>query len=183
MDAKTGELVSPKQPESDQMTYDDLEGHWAQAIFNELAQYQVGWRGGKAQPDLSLTQKDFIILLASADGYYYHPETEDVEFLYHYAIDRGILTKEERQDDKVLTRAEMVKLLLNSLGYGPVANLPGIFRCGFADAAAIPEADLGYAALAQGLGIVTGDSEGNYAPVRPAVRSEAAAILWQYMKR
>ena len=183
VDAKTGELVSPKQPESDQMTYDDLEGHWAQAIFNELAQYQVGWRGGKAQPDLSLTQKDFIILLASADGYYYHPETEDVEFLYHYAIDRGILTKEERQDDKVLTRAEMVKLLLNSLGYGPVANLPGIFRCGFADAAAIPEADLGYAALAQGLGIVTGDSEGNYAPVRPAVRSEAAAILWQYMKR
>ena len=74
-------------------------------------------------------------------------------------------------------------MLLNSLGYGPVAQLPGIFRCDFADASAIPAPDLGYAAIAQGLGIVKGDDNGNFAPGRFATRCEAAYMLWRYMKR
>ena len=183
VDAKTGQLAKTEYHDPAQMIYDDLEGHWAQEILTELARYRVGWWGGKAEPDKALTQLDYIKLLASADGYLYDPETEDVESLYNYAIRRGILTKESRQDDKVLTRAEMVEMLLNSLGYGPVARLSGIFRCDFADADLIPEAQLGYAALAQGLGIVSGDSLGSYAPQRPAVRSEAAVMLWKYMKR
>ena len=31
--------------------YDDLEGHWAADILNELARYNVGWQGGKAEAD------------------------------------------------------------------------------------------------------------------------------------
>ena len=85
-------------------------------------------------------------------------------------------------DDAVLTRSQAVKLLLDSLGYGRVARIPGIFRCDFADAGSIPAADMGYAALAQGLGVVSGDSEGNYAAARPATRCEGAVMLWQYMK-
>ncbi len=184
VDAKTGELVEPETTEPETMFYDDLEGHWAKEILDELARYGVGWMGGKAEPDKALTQLDYILLLSSAEGYRWsNVGEEDVETLYEIAYRQGILTKEERQEDKVLTRAELVKMFLNSRGYGKVAQLSGIFRCDFADAAQIPESDLGYAALAQGLGIAGGDGEGNYAPTRPAVRCEAAVMLWKYMKR
>ena len=184
VDAKTGELVKGETYEAGKMLYDDLEGHWAKAILDELARYSVGWAGGKAQPDKALTQLDYIVLLASANGFSYDPESEKgTDSLYAFAYRQGLLTKEEREEDKVLTRSGMVKMLLDGEGYGAVAQLSGIFRCGFADEASIPEADLGYAALAQGLGIVDGDSQGNYAPQRPAVRSETAVLLWKYMKR
>ncbi len=184
VDAKTGELVKSESVEPTTMFYDDLEGHWAKDILDELARYGVGWMGGKAQPDEALKQLDYIVLLASANGYSYDPAGDkSVDYLYDFAYRRGILTKAERQDDKVLTRAEIVKMFLNGEGYGAVAQLPGIFRCDCADAGTIPETHLGYAALAQGLGIAQGDSAGNYSPARPAVRSEAAVMLWKYMKR
>ncbi len=184
VDAKTGELVKTETSEPEVMFYDDLEGHWAKEILDELARYSVGWMGGKAQPDKALTQLDYILLLSSADGYRWNgADEEEVDRIYEFAYRQGILTKEERQEEKNLTRAEMVKMFLNSRGYGEIALLPGIFRCDFADAGAIPEADLGYAALAQGLGLVEGDNQGNYAPTRPAVRCEAAVMLWKYLKR
>lgn len=184
VDAKTGELVKGETSEPEKMTYDDLEGHWAKDILDELARYNVGWLGGKAQPDKSLTQQDYILLLASANGYRCDPRNEgSVDSAYEFAYRQGLLTRDQRQEDKVLTRAELVKMLLDSEGYGYVAQLPGIFRCDFADAGEIPAADLGYAALAQGMGIAEGDSAGNYAPARPAVRAEAAVMLWKYMKR
>ena len=183
VDAKTGELVRSETAEPRRMAYDDLEGHWAAGILNELARYSVGWWGGKAEPDKALTQLDYVRLLASANGYAFYPEDGDVEILYDYAVRGGLLTREERDEDKILTRAEVIRMLLNSEGYGAVAQLPGIFRCDYTDAGEIPETDLGYAALAQGLGIVEGDAQGRYAPQRPAARSEAAVVLWKYMKR
>ena len=183
VDAKTGELVRSETAEPRRMAYDDLEGHWAAGILNELARYSVGWWGGKAEPDKALTQLDYVRLLASANGYAFYPEDGDVEILYDYAVRGGLLTREERDEDKILTRAEVIRMLLNSKGYGAVAQLPGIFRCDYTDAGEIPETDLGYAALAQGLGIVEGDAQGRYAPQRPAARSEAAVVLWKYMKR
>lgn len=184
VDAKTGELVKGENDEIERMAYSDLEGHWCKDILEELARYNVGWRGGKAEPNKTLTQLDYIALLASANGYSYDPTSDtEVDYLYNFAYRMGFLTKEERQEDKVLTRSEMIRMFLDGEGYGPVAQLPGIFRCDFTDAEEIPEADLGYAALAQGLGIVGGDNLGSYAPARTAVRSEAAVVLWKYMKR
>lgn len=184
VDAKTGEPVKTEQSQRVKMAYDDLEGHWAADILNELARYNVGWQGGKAEADKALTQLDYIVLLAAANGYSYDPANDgDTDRLYDFVIRQGLLTGEERQEDKALTRGEMVKMLLDSMGYRHVAGLKGIFRCDFADADTIAAEQLGYAALAQGLGLVTGDSQNNYAPDRPAVRCEGAVLLWKAMKR
>ena len=185
VDAKTGALVKPSYDSTaPAMTYNDIAGHWAQTALSELAEYNVGWFGGQARPDAQLTQLDYIVLLASADGYALDLSDEGAaDDLYSYAIRRGLLAKEEREDGKVLSRGETVRMLLNSLGYRQVANLPGIFRCDFADADAIPAAELGYAALAQGLGIVHGGDGLDYAAGRAATRAEGAMMLWQYMKR
>lgn len=185
VNAKTGKLVEWETYAPEDITYEDIKGHWAEAAFTELAEYHVGWQGGKAAPDSPLTQVDLVALLVSADGYTYSPDPDEtqVDELYRHAYFQGILTKEERADEKQLTRLEMVKMLLNSLGYRTVAGLQGIFRCDFTDAGQIPDAALGYAALAQGLGIVSADSAGRFVPNRTATRAEAATMLWKYMHR
>lgn len=187
VDAKTGKVVREEREEAEKMAYTDLDGHWAKEILDELARFSVGWMGGKAEPDKTLTQLDYLKLLASMDGYTVTEREENGEeswnWLYDYAYHQGLLTEDERAENEAVTRAGMVKMLLNSLGYGAVAQLPGIFRCDFADADAIPTADLGYAALAQGLGIISGDGEGNYAPTRTSTRAEAAVLVWNYLKR
>ena len=55
-------------------------------------------------------------------------------------------------------------MVLDAAGYGPMARLEGIYRCDYTDAAEIPAGSLGYAALAQGLGLVAGDDMGRFAP-------------------
>ena len=68
-------------------------------------------------------------------------------------------------------------MLLDRAGYGKVAALEGIFTCASTDPDTIPEGGLGYAALAQGLGLV----EGTYAGTRTATRAEAAVLLYRLM--
>ena len=74
-----------------------------------------------------------------------------------------------------------MELLLHCAGYSGVAGLQGIFTCSYTDREEIPESLLGYAALAQGLGIVGG--EGAFAAGRTATRAEAAVMLYNYMNR
>ncbi len=81
---------------------------------------------------------------------------EDADSLYQYAVRRGFLIEEERDEDKIVIRGEMVKMLLDSLGYKDFAGFQGIFRCDFTDADAIPKELMGYAALSQALGLVDG---------------------------
>ena len=185
VDAKTGQVVRRESSYVDlTVTYDDIEGHWAQMYLEQLAEYNVGWLGGKAAPDEAMTQLDYMALLASAEGYVVDLTQEGAaDDLYQYAIGRGLITEAEREDGKVLTRGETVKILLKHLGYGPIAELKGIFRCDFTDAETIPAELMGYAALAQGLGLVTGDTDGSFGAQRPTARCEAAVLLWRYLSR
>ncbi len=182
VDAKTGALTAWERWTQDEMTYSDLSGHWAEAALKELAEYRVGWLGGRARPDAPLTQADLIALMASTDGRFFDSEEGGADELYRYAYSRGLLTRDQRDDGRQVTRMELVKLLLDSFGLKTAANLQGIYRCDFTDAGELG-GNLGYAALAQGLGMAGGDSAGRFAPNRGASRAEAAVMLWNYMKR
>ena len=181
-DAKTG-TVLVHELRDNTLTYDDLEGCWGKNQALTLAEYGVGWQGGSLRPNDTLTQLDLVALLASTHGYSYSPDEDDADDLYAYAYRYGILTPEQRQDAAQVTRLELIQLLLDSAGYGSIARLEGIYRCDYTDADTIPAGQLGYAALAQGLGLVAGDSAGRFAPNRPATRVEAIAILYQFMMR
>lgn len=183
--AQSGEAVTrtyePGQETT--LTYDDLEGHWVADAANALAHFGIGLRGGGLKPGDTLTQLDMIALLASVEGYIYDGATQkETDELYEHAYALGLVTPETRDEDRAVTRGELVKLILDAAGYGRIAALEGIFRCDFADANDIGAADMGYAALAQGLGLVNGGSGGVYAPARQATRAEAVAMLYQYMK-
>ena len=96
---------------------------------------------------------------------------------------RGLLRREDRADGRVLTRTETVRCILDAVGYGPIARLEGIFRTKFTDDASIPRADYGYVALAQGLGVVSGDTAGRFRPNASATRAQAAVMLCNLMSR
>lgn len=182
VDAKTG-VVLVREFRDNTLIYDDLEGCWGKNQALTLAEYGVGWQGGSLRPNDTLIQLDLVALLASTHGYSYSPDKDDADDLYAYAYRCGILTPEQRQDTAQVTRLELIQLLLDSAGYGSIARLEGIYRCDYTDADTIPAGQLGYAALAQGLGLVAGDSAGRFAPNRPATRVEAIAILYQFMTR
>lgn len=187
VDAETGEAVIQKYnaTEEPELTYDDVEGHWVKDAAQALALFQVGFRGGSLKPAEALTQRDMIALLLSVEGYSFDPTgatKEDVDALYSMAYAYGLVTPETRSDDAAVTRGGLVKALLDAAGYEKIAAIPGIFRCDYADAASITAQDMGYAALAQGLGLVKGGDQGEYAATRAATRAEAVAMLYQYMK-
>ena len=179
VDAKTGACVAQASYGEAAYTYDDMEGHWAKKQVEALADYGAGFPGGSFRPNEALTQADMLTLLLSAQGY----TGQDADALYQEAYYLGFLTPDRRQDGKQLTRAEAVALLLDALGYGKAARLEGIYTCGFADAASIPAQYRGYTAIAQALGVVTGDSAGNFNANRTATRLEAALMLYNYMSR
>lgn len=185
IDAKSGEPVAPSRGnEENSITYDDLTGHWAREKIETLARYGVGYAGGSFQPGKALTQRDLIALLVSTEGYLDRSgEVEGADYLYERAYSLGILKRGERDDDALLTRAQTVKLILDAAGYGPVARLEGIFRTSFSDDAGIPAAYYGYAALAQGLGMVGGTPGSQFRPDAGATRAEAAVMLFNLMSR
>ncbi len=183
VDAKTGKPVreetgSLRQP----LSYDDLAGSSAQADAEKLAQYGAGYAGGKFRPGKSLTQWELAALVYSLQGTALEPETADRdsrENAYYIACRLGLLRPAERDDGAVLSRADLVRMLLDAAGYGPAARLGGIYTCSYADQKSIPAEELGYAAIAQALGM----AEGTYAGTRAATRGEAASMLCRVLER
>ena len=180
IDAKTGEPVERQYEQTEGLNYTDLEGHWARETVETLAGYDVGYDADTFGPDQALTQWDLVSLLYSLDYWAVDPASEDPDLrneVYAAAYRAGYLGKDARDDGALLTRAGVIQMLLDRAGYGQVAALEGIFTCAYTDPDTIPEGGLGYAALAQGLGLV----EGTYAGTRTATRAEAAVLLYRLM--
>lgn len=180
IDAKTGEPVERQYAQTEGLHYTDLEGHWVRETAEALAGYGVGYDADTFGPDQALTQWDLVSLLYSLDYSAVDPAGEDPDLrdeVYAAAYRAGYLAREDRDDRARLTRADTVQMLLDRAGYGKVAALEGIFTCAYTDPDTIPQGGLGYAALAQGLGLV----EGAYAGTRTATRAEAAVLLCRLM--
>ena len=181
IDAKTGKPVQPESTDTE-IRYSDIDGTEYAADIQKLADYGVGYTGGEFRPNISLTQWDAVCLIASCRGWRLNPDDvtdEEKNNTYGLIYNMGGLTPEERKDDTIMTRGELVKLLLNCGGYGTIANLNGIFTCEYTDRDAIAAEELGYAALAQGLGVVTG----TYNATETVRRGAAAALLCRMMER
>ena len=177
IDAKSGQLVQRESGSAWLVpAYTDMEGHWAQGTIEALAGYGVGYAGETFAPDQAMTQWDLVALLYSVENVPLDPADAsegERDAAYAAAYRLGALTPGERWDGAPLTRSQAVKLLLNAQGLGQAAKLTGIYTCTYTDKAAIPAEDLGYAALAQGIGMV----QGTWAGDRTATRAEAAVML------
>jgi len=170
--AKTGEVLYSPAPVESPITYDDADGF---PQLNLLAQYGVGFKGGKLRPYEALTQRDMLQLFASAVGWGYGSDDD----LFSFAQSYGFLTASERALDSTVTRGDLIRCLLRAAGFQKSAELVGIWNPGFSDD--IPQAYVGYAAIARGLGLVKGGADGKFAADRTALRAEAGLILYAFM--
>lgn len=181
IDAKTGEPLFSPDYGRQKLTYEDLSGDTAEIL--KLAEYGIGYAGGSFRQAKTLTQLDMVALLVSADGYLYDPsDAESLKYLYERAYQLGILKRAQREDGRQITRMELAKTVLTMAGYDKTAELPGIFTCSYADKASIAPADFGYAAIAQGLGLVK-PADGYFQPQALATRQQAAVMLFNFMSR
>ncbi len=181
VDARTGLLILEEKTKEVQ-EYADISGSAARADIEKLAKYGVGYDTDAFRPGASLTQWDFVCLLASVQGWRQDPAAaskDERDTAYSIAYELGALTRAERADSASVTRGALVKMLLNAAGYGSAARLKGIFTCSYSDQSAIPAEDLGYAAIAQALGM----AEGSYLGTRTANRGEAASMLCRVLER
>lgn len=183
IDAKSGQPMTYSwQNQEAGLSYTDVEGNWAQGDIERLSRFDVGYDGGVFQPGKALTQWDLVCLLYSLNGVPLDPaQASDQERndAYAAAYAMGALTRADRNDQAAVTRSQLIRYLLDAAGYGTVAQLKGIFTCAYPDRASIPTDELGYAALAQGLGLVSGAYNGTSA----ATRGQAAVMLCRLMDR
>jgi len=184
VDAKTGEPVQVKQESRRQiLTYTDLAGSLERADIEKLAEYGAGYASEKFRPGKNITQWELAALLFSLRYSALDPENaseDERERAYYEAYYRtGALRREDRDDDAVLTRGQVVKILLDAAGYGPAARLEGIFTSDLRDFENQSAENRGYAAIAQALGMVSG----SYAGSRSASRGEAASMLCRLLER
>jgi hypothetical protein len=127
-----------------------------------------------------------ILLLLSAAGYrYLYSEIDDniLDQVYQNAYTFGILQKGQRSPDRPVTRVEMVRTLVGITVYSEAAKIKGIFDCGFTDDRDISENDYGYVAIAKGLKIISGNTDGSFRPNETITRQEAAVMLYNFMSR
>jgi hypothetical protein len=180
IDAKTGKPIAPSYNQTTEaLTYNDIDSCYGKTQIEKLAKYNIGFSGGSFKPTAQLTQKDAISLLLSSAGYL---ATTDDE-LYNGAYQYNLLTKGEKNADKILTRAEYVKMLVGATEYGSAAKLKGIYSCGFSDDSSISSDSYGYVAIAKALGIVHGDADNNLNPNSSISRQDAAIMLYNFMSR
>jgi hypothetical protein len=169
---------------SEKPAYTDLGSEPEHAKIEKLAQYGIGFPGGEFKASQTLTEKEMLAFFLSAVGFTFSADMEQQELdnLYSSARSYGLYDG-PRHPDKAVTRTDAVRSLVSALGYSEIASLTGIYAVPFSDAGEIGEANLGYVALAKGLGIVSGDAKGTFRPNSALTRREAAVMLYNLMSR
>jgi hypothetical protein len=187
VNALTGELLKTAKVQDQGIRYDDVEGNPYQSIIMKLAGFGIGFPGGKFMPDAQLTQLDALVLIESTTGLKVTPrhftETDEIDDVYRTAYSMGILTPDEKNPSKKISRAEYVKYLVSALGYKDIAALRGIYKPGFMDDESIPAGLEGYMAIGKGLGLIRGDQNGYVRPNDIASRTMAAIMLYNCLNR
>ena len=148
----SGEEITP---EDKSFEYTDIENHWARETIKRFTWIGYGPEGDKFRPNDAITGEEFVQLCESVRIY---GDSEEVMKLEN------------------ITRMDAVKLIIDDLGYGKIANLKNVFITDFADNSDFKAEDIGYAAIARGFGLIEGDGE-NFRPYDTLTRAEALTLL------
>ncbi len=163
-----GELITyngtPYQ-EKAPFVYDDISGHWAEHDIRMLCDLDIGLEGASFQPDTAITENEFSILMNALSVY----------VPYHEGRDETV------PGDGTLTRTDAVKMLIDAAGYYKIAAMPDIFITDFADNSELLREDVGFIAIARGLGLVIGDANA-FRPYDNITRAEAVTLLVNFVE-
>lgn len=162
--------------ETEKPYYTDIDAHWCSDMALTLLENDIYFPGGKLLADSTVTQEDFLRLLYQSQQLY---AADDQDAFYQNAVRRGIVTEAEIHPSGTVSRAEAARYIIRIMGLEKVALLDGIYTSPFSDS--IAPADLGYAALCYGFGIIGGDANGNFNGAASVTRAEAISMVYHAM--
>ena len=174
IDAVTGKKIDSMGEEykTDKIPqYDDIQGHWCEKIVKELLDSGYYISEDKFNPNSNISQINFFKYMLSRNMSDY---SEDE--LYEILMDRGIITKEERNANGPVTNKDAAKFITRYLGYEKLAKNSKIFNNMFKDS--IDDEYLGYANICYGLNIIKGDSKGNFNGNQCVTNAKAALYIY-----
>lgn len=174
VDALTGEAIVAADGAAGTYAYTDLAEEEKTAA-EALGQAGIGFEGGLFEGNKTITQKEALQLLLQAAGY--DPTAWAEETFRSEAVWQGFILEEQWAPEEIVTRMVFLHMLLGASRYGDAAALAGVWQTSFTD---ISEADMGYAALAEALGLVEGKTLG---PDEACTRGDAAQMLYAFMSR
>ena len=130
-------------------------------IFADLG---IGFEGDKFLPDEKIDFADFAYLANSLD--LYSPDLNNDKY-------------DENGNEKTgyLTRTQAVKYIIDAAGYKKIAEMKNIFITDFNDNNLLDDGDVGYIAIARGLGDLN-----SFRPYDDLTRAEAVTIILNYIR-
>ena len=150
--------------------YDDIAGKWYENTVMLLLDSGYYIEGRSFDGNAHITQEEFLRYLHSPMQSFFSQDD-----FYDMLIQNRIITREEIAPDSILARQDAAKYAIRFLGLGKAAQDGSIFRNPFRDR--ITEDYLGYAALVRSLGIMQGDSRGNFNGEHSMTRAQAAVVI------
>lgn len=151
--------------------YTDISGHWCEKTVKELLDNGYYIYGDKFNPDMSITQANFLKYLYSTVKDSYNTDDE----FYDMLIQNGIIKKEEKAPDSFVSNSDAAKFVVRYLGYENIAVHSEIFNNPFNDT--IEEKNKGYAAIVYSLNIIKG-TNGKFVESHNISNAEAASIIY-----
>lgn len=139
-------------------SYSDIKGHKSEKNILLLAELGVGFEGDKFLPDQAITGKELNGFLTKLNYYY------DKQY-------------ELNNNNSSITRIDAAKFTVQILGYDNIAKVKGIYNTAFVDQSQITESNIGYAALAYGLNLITKNDRNEFRPNEKLTRAEAADMV------
>lgn len=183
IDAKTGNPIDlysyGRNTEQEKPKYVDIENSFAKKQIEKLLELGIYIPGEKFKPKEEITQSDFLYLLYKTKESYIN--YGDLEELYKAMIAQHIIKKDEKAPKNNVTKEESVKYIIRSMNYDRVADIKDIYLVEFKDRENIDPKLRGYVAIAKGLGIVNGTSDGKFRPTDNLTREQAIAIIYNIL--
>jgi len=175
-----------------------LTGHWGESAIRQAfaLEYMDEWKNGVTSPDSGVTRGEFakimaLVLKLDTDEYEEHEMTfRDVfESNKYYDYIRtlnaiGVVSGDsvtKFSPNRIVTRAEAVKMIINAIGFENKAPeaMPNL---NFSDVDEIPAWAVKFIYVANAIGLVNGDENGNFMPNKQLTKAEIATITNNLVK-
>lgn len=194
-------LVVPK--------FRDISGHWGEEAIFLLSSLDAFTTSGYFYPNLEVTREEFAKAITNSIDYL-PPETAEQIRAEIVKLARpnsaGLAFSDVKRDSpfytyidyvkknaimvgqgngqflptKALTRAEAIKILINTLGLENVAPSPP-YSTGFIDDGSIPDWAKDAIYIGSEVGLIAGYSDGSIRPYQKMTKAEAAQLLYRFI--
>lgn len=169
-----------------------IRGHWGEGEIRKAfaLEYMDEWTNGITSPDSGVTRGEFakiiaLVLKLDTNEYVDHQMTfRDVTennkyYEYIRALNAvGVVSGDSKtkfMPNRIVTRAEAITMIINAIGFENKAPeaLPNLK---FSDIDEIPTWAIKFIYVANNIGLVKGDTNGNFMPNKQLTKAEIATI-------